>query len=101
MYCKMQSSQCFFFCYKIPNLRSLETPSDMRYYDLLHMDWKHLIFFFIVFNLNLLVVCSLNRKKYMFSFLQTCLQPYSYDVWNQIKIWKKKYVYFTYKHNAL
>ncbi len=41
----------FLFCYKIHNLRSLETPSDMRYYDLLHMDWKHLIFFFIyVFN---------------------------------------------------
>ncbi len=68
MYCKMQSSQCFLFCYKIPNLRSLETPSDMRYYDLLHMDWKHLIFFFIVFNLNLLAFCSLNRKKIHIQF---------------------------------
>ncbi len=72
----------FFFFYKIPNLRSLETPSDMQYYDLLHMDWKHLIFFFIVFNLNLLVVCSLNRKKIHVQFFT--------NLFTAIFIWRLK-----------
>ncbi len=89
----MQSSQCFLFCYKIPNLRSLETPSDMRYYDLLHMDWKHLIFFFIVFNLNLLAFCSLNRKKNTHSVFYKPVYSHIH-MWFEIKLKSEKSFFF-------